>query len=119
MTTGIILCTAQENPIVYEIARELDFDDLEMEITLAIPHKKISGLRIQIHSNEANMLERGFNSKIEFEDTTERFPDYPEAMGLLRRLYEKIPDLEFSETFLGPPNDFKPLSEYLAMYCSS
>ncbi|MFH1972577.1 MAG: hypothetical protein ABIJ18_03820 [archaeon] len=107
MTTGLTLYTLQQYQYVQKIAEVHGFSISDI-ISM---HNSIVGLGVQIH--DRSNRDRLYNTIIEFDDYTDRFPDNPLAVGILNGFYKFIPDLKYSEIAIFGAR-LKPLSDFFS-----
>ena len=114
MTSSILLGTPKEHKIVCAAARACKFRHSYDAVIYV--HREIKDLRLQIHDDAAHFCDiEGIITQVEFDDLTDRFPDHPGAIAVLRELSILMPTFLYRNNAasldnLRPP---KPLSEYL------
>ena len=118
MTKSIYLGTSYNKEDFIAVASELGFTETNpIDERMGMNtrnHATIKGLRLQIHGPSYLEGVEGIVTGIEFDDTTNRFPDHPEAVEALKSLYERVPDLVYMRTELfEEPVEVAPLSELL------
>jgi len=92
MTTGIELGTSLRKEEVYKAVESVGFNKGEKPV---LHHENIDELRVQVHNRAFLKGIEGVVTEIELDDCSERFPDNPEAMQVLRDLYNRILDLVY------------------------
>ena len=93
MTTGLKLGTSVEIDQVYEFARQVGFTKGHFGGPL---HASVKDLRLQIHHTLSYFKDiEGIFTDMEFDDMTDRYPNNPEAIEVLKQLYQKMPDLKY------------------------
>jgi hypothetical protein len=115
MTTGLKLCTTLSEEEVYRIAEEIGFDinaTVGASKLLAPQHSLIETLRLEIHQPVYYRDVEGTNAEIEFNDFSDSFPNHPDAVQVLRDMYQSIPDLRYRERygFVDDLSELLPLS---------
>lgn len=92
MTTGIELGTSLRKEEVYKAVESVGFNKGEKPV---LHHENIDELRVHVHNRAFLKGIEGVVTEIELDDCSERFPDNPEAMQVLRDLYNRILDLVY------------------------
>jgi len=133
MTSGLLLATHKSKEVVREIAGKIGFKCEDMKYLSGDPlfpnltsywspeHKHVDKLSIQIHPPSYFSGIEGVITEIEFDDSSERFPNNPEAMEVLKKLYKEIPGLQYIENQPQYKSQkekmiLKPLSAFLEQY---
>ena len=105
MTTAILLYTAVDKTKLGKALKKVGFEK-STKVPDHYTNQNIDDLILSISEGDKTI--------IEFGDKSNRFPDNPGAIEVLKELYVKVPDLECSE-YNFPPNlaPEGPLSLYL------
>jgi len=120
MTTSILLGTKSSKKEVIIAARAVGFNE-KLPYKPTYKHEKVDNLALQIQAPPTALKGvEGVITQMEFDDYSERFPNNPEAIDVLRELYGQLPDIQYSEILPLPEkpkslvelSPIKPLSEY-------
>jgi|GEM_PF-6113158 len=95
MTTGLILGTSLELNLVYEQIQKANFI-YDSSKTLCPYYRLLPNLRLQVH-NPSYFIENRetIKTEIEFDDTSDSFPNNSKILMALKKLYLEIPDLVY------------------------
>ena len=107
MTTGILLYTHKNMEDVLEDLSRVGFSNEKLR-NQAYLHNSIPDLAVQVDVT----TQYGFNTFIQVDDYTDRFPDNEDAIGILNEMYKSIHDLCYQPIIVNTP-DPRPLEEYL------
>ncbi len=113
MTSSIILGTSAELNHVCEIIKKAGFDG-QLSDTRTLKHNSVDKLVLQIHGSNNYMPSLpDIKTNMEFDDHSERFPENPDAMEVLRKMNELFPDMLYCEYYadVTNPPPIYPLSE--------
>ena len=106
MTTGIFLGVPIGLKEACGVAKQVGF--IERMGPIVLKHSSVEGLEMQIlEGNQWMPDEKDIRTIIEFDDSTERFPDNPSAIEVLRAMGLLIPGIKYCDHYF-PWADPKP-----------
>jgi len=107
MTTGILLGTSKKMNLVEDVLKEIGYSKEKT----GIYYYQNGNFDLRIQISEICHKERGFffdypaiKTQMEFDDLSEKFPNNPCAIEILKKLNKTIPNLLYRKVFCSKSN---------------